>query len=144
MIHAEQKSGIADTVSFSISVNHFPLLKHFVASAKIMRLIITPVSPRQPTRLTKTNAVEISRRERVKTPVWEQLATDQIDPSQDVPRRVFTPYHCLLITVAVVVLCLVGCLWVTGVYMRKATAYRMYQCNTDSNMYLVCNSEELR
>ena len=101
MIHSEQKSGIADTVSFSISVNHFPLLKHFVASAKNGTYNHT-FSPRQPTRLTKTNAVEISRRERVKIPVWEQLATDQIDPSQDVPRRVFTPYHCLLISVAFV------------------------------------------
>ena len=37
------------------------------------------------------------------------------DPWQVVPRHVFTPYHWLLISVAFVVLCRVGCLWVTGV-----------------------------
>ena len=49
-------------------------------------------------------------------PVWEQLATDQFatdqtDPWQVVPRQVFTRYDCLLISVAFVVLCHVGCLW---------------------------------
>ena len=44
-------------------------------------------------------------------PVWEQLATDQFDPWQVVPRQVFTPYDCLLISVA----CCVGCLGVTNV-----------------------------
>ena len=48
-------------------------------------------------------------------PVWEQLATDRIDPWLVLPRQVFTPYDCLLISVAFVVLCRVGCLWVTGV-----------------------------
>ena len=48
-------------------------------------------------------------------PVWEQLATDQTDPWQVVPSQVFTPYDCLLISVDFVVLCRVGCLWVTGV-----------------------------
>ena len=48
-------------------------------------------------------------------PVWEQIATDQTDPWQVVPRQVFTPYDCLLISVAFVVLCRVGCLWVIGV-----------------------------
>ena len=40
---------------------------------------------------------------------------DQIDPWQAIPRQVFTPYDCLLISVAFVVFCHVGCLWVTGV-----------------------------
>ena len=35
-------------------------------------------------------------------PVWEQLATDQTDPWQVVPKHVFTPYDCLLISVAFV------------------------------------------
>ena len=66
-------------------------------------------------RLTPTNAVEINRRNSVLIPVWEQLATDQTDPWQFVPRQVFTPYDCLLISVAFVVLSRVGCLWGTGV-----------------------------
>ena len=40
---------------------------------------------------------------------------DRFDPWQVVPRQVFTPYDCSLISVAFVVLCRVGCLWVTGV-----------------------------
>ena len=36
---------------------------------------------------------------------------------QVVSRQVFTPYDCLLLSVAFVVLCHVGCLWLTGVYM---------------------------
>ena len=36
----------------------------------------------------------------VQIPVREQLATDQIDPWQVVPRQVFTPYVCSLISVA--------------------------------------------
>ena len=47
--------------------------------------------------------------------VWDQFATDQTDPWQVVPRQAFTPYDCLLISVAFVVLCRVGYLWVTGV-----------------------------
>ena len=46
-------------------------------------------------------------------PVWEQ-----IDPWQVVPRQVFTPNDCLLISVAFVVLYPVGCLWVTRVRKR--------------------------
>ena len=75
----------------------------------------TPVTPRQPTRLTTTNVVEINRREYGVIPVWEQLAADQTDPQQIGPRQVLIPYDCLLISVAFVVLCRVGCLWVTGV-----------------------------
>ena len=37
---------------------------------------------------------------------WKQLATDQFDPWQVVPRQVFTPFDCLLISVAFVALCL--------------------------------------
>ena len=48
-------------------------------------------------------------------PVWEQVATDQTDPLHIVPRQVFTPFEYLLISVAFVVLCHIGCLWVTGV-----------------------------
>ena len=55
----------------------------------------------------------ISHREKI--PVWEQLAMDQFDPLQVVPRQVFTPYSCLLISVAFVVVSHVGCLRVTGV-----------------------------
>ena len=40
---------------------------------------------------------------------------DQPDPWQVVPRRVFTPYDCLLISVAFVVLYRIGLLWVTSV-----------------------------
>ena len=40
---------------------------------------------------------------------------DQTDPWQVVPRQVFTPSDCLLISVAFVVHCQVGCLWVTSV-----------------------------
>ena len=43
-------------------------------------------------------------------PVWEQLATDQTDPWQVVPRQVFTPYDCLLISIAFVILYGAGCL----------------------------------
>ena len=47
---------------------------------------------------------------------------DQIDPWQVVPRQVFTPYDFLLISVVFVVLCCVGCLWVTDASGRKNTA----------------------
>ena len=40
----------------------------------------------------------------------------QTDPWQVVPRQVFTPYDCLLISVAFVFLCRVGYLWVIGMY----------------------------
>ena len=52
-------------------------------------------------------------------PVGEQLATDQTDPRLVVPRQAFAPYACLFISVASVVLCHVGCLWVTGVIQVK-------------------------
>ena len=55
----------------------------------------------------------------VQIPVWDQLATDQTDPWQVVPRQVFSPYDCLLISVAFVVPFCVGCLWITGVYIAK-------------------------
>ena len=48
----------------------------------------------------------------VKT-VWEQLAKDQFDPWQAIPRQVFTPYSRLLISTASVVVSRFGCLvWV--------------------------------
>ena len=39
------------------------------------------------------------------------------DPCQVVPRQVYTPCDCILTSVAFVVLCRVGCLWVTGVFV---------------------------
>ena len=78
-------------------------------------------------------------------PVWEQLATDQTDPWQDVPRQVFTPYDCLLISVAFVVLCRVGYLWVTSVihviklvrlfekFSSKSDWYKLYHDFIDWN-----------
>ena len=50
-------------------------------------------------------------------PVLEQLATDQTDPLQVVPRQEFTPYSRLLISSASVVVSRVGCLGVTSVVM---------------------------
>ena len=52
---------------------------------------------------------------REEIPVWEQLATDQFDPWQVVPRQVFTPFDCLLISTAFVLVSSVGCLGVTDV-----------------------------
>ena len=48
-------------------------------------------------------------------PVWEQVATDQTDPLQVVPRQVFIPYFRKLISTAFVVFSCVGCLRVTCV-----------------------------
>ena len=50
-------------------------------------------------------------------PVWEQLATDQFDPWQVVPRQVFTVYSRLLISNVFAVVSRVGCHGVTGVYI---------------------------
>ena len=47
---------------------------------------------------------------------WEQLAMDQFDPWQVVPRQVFTPYSPrLLISTTFVVVSRGGCLGVDGV-----------------------------
>ena len=76
----------------------------------------TPVIPRQPTRLTtQQTQLKSTGGNWVYIPVWEQLATDQTDPWQVVPRQIFTPYDCLLISVAFVVICRVGCPWVNDV-----------------------------
>ena len=40
---------------------------------------------------------------------------DQTDTWHFVPRQVYSPYYFSLISVAFVVLCRVGCLWITGV-----------------------------
>ena len=45
---------------------------------------------------------------------------DQTDPRQVVSRQLFTPYDSIWISVALVVLCRVGCLWVTGVNTEAA------------------------
>ena len=63
-------------------------------------LLYTPVTLRQPMWMTITNTAEINW--------WE--STDQFDLWEAVPRQVFTPYDCLLISVAFVVLCRFGCL----------------------------------
>ena len=44
---------------------------------------------------------------------------DQFDPWQVVPRQVFTPYDCLLISVAFVVLCHVGNLCMAKHYQNR-------------------------
>ena len=51
---------------------------------------------------------EINRQSEGVNTCLEQIATDQTDPWQVVPRQVFTPYECLLVSVAFVVLCRVG------------------------------------
>ena len=48
---------------------------------------------------------------------------DQTVLWQVVPRQVFIPYDCLLISVAFVVLCRAGCLWVTGGSLVYAFIY---------------------
>ena len=63
---------------------------------------------------TKATELKSTGGNKVLIPVWEQLSTDQPDPWQ-VPRQVFTPYDWLLMSVAFVVLCRVGCHGVTGV-----------------------------
>ena len=63
----------------------------------------------------------------MKIPVWEQLATDQNDPWEVFPRQVFTTY--LSISVAFVVLCRVGCLWVIGVYRSYSSPCKFQKGN---------------
>ena len=47
----------------------------------------TLVTPRQPTRLTTTNAIETNKQEYGVNLFREQVATDQLDPWQIVPRH---------------------------------------------------------
>ena len=63
----------------------------------------------------------------VKIPVFEQLTTDQTNPWQVVPRQVFTPYDSLLISLAFVVLCRVGCIRVTGMSIVKGKLMPLYK-----------------
>ena len=44
---------------------------------------------------------------------------DQTDPWQVVSRQIFNPYDCLMISEAFVVLCRVGCLWLSGMCNGK-------------------------
>ena len=44
-----------------------------------------------------------------------RISKNQTDPWQVVSRQMFIPRDYLLISVAFVVLCRVGCLWITGV-----------------------------
>ena len=81
-------------------------------------LLSSPHIPRQPTLLT-TKTVETNRRELGVDTCLEQLATDPPDPWQVVPRQVFTPNDCLLISVVFVVLCRVCFLWETGVLCNR-------------------------
>ena len=69
-----------------------------------------------------TNATKINKQSKV----WEQLATDQFDPWQVVPRQVFTPFSRLLISTALVVVSGVGCLGVTGVGENMWSAREMH------------------
>ena len=46
---------------------------------------------------------------------------DHTDPWQVVPRQVYTPYYCLLISVAFVVLSRVVCPKITSVYLDAPT-----------------------
>ena len=72
----------------------------------------TPVYQRDTEQQTLLKSISSYREE---IPVWEQLATDQTDPWQVVPRQVFTPHSRLLISTVFVVVSRVGCLGVTGV-----------------------------
>ena len=70
-----------------------------------------------------TNATDNNKRS------WNQQAGKRCKylSGNNLPRiklirgKLFTPYDCLLVSVALVVLCRVGCLWVTGVCMAKIT-----------------------
>ena len=73
--------------------------------------------------------------------MWEQLATDQTDPWQVVPRQVFTPYDCLMISVAFVVLCRVGYLGVTGVFnFQPFGSLLSFMSNLHNSYIMVCPS----
>ena len=52
---------------------------------------------------------------------------DQTDPWQVVPRQVFTPYDCLLMSVALAVLCPVGCLWETSVRLHAVEPLLLFE-----------------
>ena len=67
---------------------------------------------------------------------------DQTDPWQVVPRQVFTPYDCVLISIAFVVLCRVGCLWVTGVHLCMESFYFSPK-STNSSFLLKCFAPSL-
>ena len=72
-----------------------------------MKDVNTPVIPRQATRLTTTNAVEINRRKggvNSKCPSGNNLPRITLTPSQVVPTQIFTPYDCVLISVKFFVL----------------------------------------
>ena len=56
---------------------------------------------------------------------------DQCDPWQVVPRQVFTPYDCLLISVGFVGVCRVGCLWVAGVGRGSIVEGKTSACVVD-------------
>ena len=68
---------------------------------------------------------------------------DQTDPWQVVSRQVFTPYDSLLISVAFVVLCHVGCLGITGVLKKELYDLRKIICLRKSEVPVekksVCN-----
>ena len=59
---------------------------------------------------------------------------DQTDPWQVVPRQVFIPHYYSLISVAFVVLCHVGCLWVTSVRTVSGAAKCEGQSQQDAKI----------
>ena len=75
--------------------------------------ISTPVTPRQPTPLKTTNAVEI------KAGIWCKYLSGNNLPRMKLIRGKLFPdrylFPIILIPVAFVVFCRVGCLWITGV-----------------------------
>ena len=57
--------------------------------------------------------------------VWEQLAKDQTDLWQVVPKQVFTPYSRLLISTAFVGVSRIGSLGVTSVSKRLTMFHQL-------------------
>ena len=73
-----------------------------------------PVTPRQPARLTTTNAVEINRRD------CKYLYGNNLPWISLIRGKLFLNRYCLLISVAFVVLCRAGCLC-EGFQIHSAT-----------------------
>ena len=92
----------------------FNVIRSQFDPSQIQKNFNTPVTPRQPTRLTTTNAVGINRQEYGLNTCLGTTCHGSV-----VLRQVYTPYGCLLISVAFVVLCRVGCLGVIGVSIDR-------------------------
>ena len=76
---------------------------------------ITAGIQKQPTRQTTIHATEINKQSKGVNTCIGTIATEQIDPWQDVPKQVFTSYFRLFILTAFNVVSRVGFLVVTGV-----------------------------